>query len=98
MTDITAGDIVRCIDDTPSRPASRIMPDLNMLYVVAGVRPVGGGHSVRLRELAPSCHRGGACGCGRCGWDARRFRRVYRPDPDLIASLLRPICEPCDAG
>lgn len=98
MTDITAGDIVKCIDDTPSRPESQIMPDLDMLYVVASIRSVGDGHSVRLRELRPNCHLGGVCACGQCGWDARRFRRVYRPNPDLIASLLRPAHEPCDAA
>lgn len=98
MTDITAGDIVKCIDDTASRPESQIMPDLDRLYVVSSIRPVGDGHSVRLRELTPNCHLGGVCACGQCGWDAGRFRRLYRPDPDLIASLLRPVREPCDAA
>jgi hypothetical protein len=97
MTDITAGDIVKCIDDAPNRPESLIMPELGALYVVASVRPVGDGVSVRLRELTPICHRGGVCACGGCGWDARRFRRVYRPDPDLIARLMRPVHEPDEA-
>jgi hypothetical protein len=96
MSDITSGDIVKCIDDTPSRPESQVMPELGMLYVVDSIRPVGDGHSVRLRELKPSCHRGGVCACGQCGWDARRFRRVYRPDPGLLASLLEPVDLPAD--
>lgn len=33
---------------------------------------------------------GGACGCGQCGWGARRFRKIYRPD----ASLSIKVCEP----
>jgi hypothetical protein len=94
MTDIAAGDVVKCIDDTPTRPESRIMPDPSTLYIVDSIRPVGDGWSVRLRELAPSCHQGGACACGGCGWDAARFRRIYRPDPNLIANLLSEAYEP----
>lgn len=88
MNDFTTGDIVECIDDTPSRPESQIMPDLGGLYTVASLRPIGDGLSVRLRELTPSCHFGGLCACGGCGWDAGRFRKVYRPNPDLFANLL----------
>lgn len=91
MSDISTGDIVECIDDTPSRPESQIMPDLGGLYTVTSIRPASGGASVRLKELTPSCHLGGACACGDCGWDAGRFRKVYRPSADFIASLM------CDA-
>lgn len=91
MSDITTGDIVECIDDTPSRPESQIMPDLGGLYTVTSVRPVQDGQSVRLKELTPSCYLGGVCACGECGWDAGRFRKVYRPNGDFIASLM------CDA-
>ena len=94
MSDLAAGDIVECIDDTPSRAESRIMPDLWALYTVGSIRPVGDGHSVRLRELTPSCHLGGVCACGDCGWDAGRFRKVYRPSGDLLARLMARICEP----
>ena len=87
MSDIASGDIVECIDNTPSRPESQIMPELGALYVVASIGQVMGGSSVRLRELKPSCYLGGVCACGHCGWDADRFRKVYRPGPDLIASL-----------
>jgi hypothetical protein len=87
MCDFISGDIVECIDDRPTLPASEIMPELGSLYTVASVRPVGEGVSVRLKELAPSCHMGGVCECNECGWDARRFRKVYRPSRDLIASL-----------
>jgi hypothetical protein len=44
------------------------------------------------RELAPSCCLGGTCTCGDCGWDARRFRRVYRPEArklELFKAMLR---------
>lgn len=88
MSDIAAGDIVECIDDTPSRPESRIMPDLGVLYTVANVRPAGDGRSVRLKELTPSCHLGGLCACGDCGWDAGRFRKVYRPSGVFMAQLV----------
>ena len=64
------------------------MPDLGGLYTVASVRPVGEGISVRLKELAPTCHAGGPCGCGDCGWDAGRFRKIYRPNVGLIASIV----------
>ncbi len=92
-SDITTGDIVECIDDTPIRPESRIMPSLGGLYAIASIRPVGDGHSVRLRELTPSCYLGGVCACGECGWDARRFRKVYRPGPGLLAALARKVPE-----
>lgn len=88
MTEITAGDIVECVDDTPSRSESQIMPDLGALYIVTNVRTVQDGHSVRLKELTPSCWLGGVCACGDCGWDADRFRKVYRPDGELIVSFL----------
>lgn len=88
MNDLTRGDIVECIDDVPSRPESQIMPDLGGLYTITDIRPVGDGQSVRLKELTPSCHLGGVCACGDCGWDAGRFRKIYRPSADLIESLL----------
>jgi hypothetical protein len=88
VCDLIAGDIVECVDDRPGRPESRVMPDLGGLYTITGVRPVGEGHSVRLKELAPSCHSGGPCACGNCGWDAARFRKVYRPNDTLIARLV----------
>jgi hypothetical protein len=87
LLDFTTGDIVECIDDTPSCPESQVMPVLGALYTVTSIRPVQDGHSVRLKELTPSCHLGGICACGHCGWDAGRFRKVYRPDGGLIASL-----------
>jgi len=87
VCDFVTGDIVECVDDTPSRPESQIMPDLGALYTISSIRPVGDGQSVRLKELAPSCYLGGICACGDCGWDAGRFRKVYRPGPELIAFL-----------
>jgi hypothetical protein len=94
LSDLANGDIVECVDDTPSRPESQIMPDLGGLYTITSIRPIDGGHSVRLKELAPTCFLGGVCACGHCGWDAGRFRKVYRPSGDLIASLTRKVCEP----
>ena len=63
------------------------MPELRRYYTVESVRPVADGYSVRLNELAPDCHKGGACACGQCGWDSGRFRKVYRPTPSKIAAL-----------
>jgi hypothetical protein len=94
LNDLAAGDIVECIDDASSRPESQIMPDLGALYTITSIRPVGDGRSVRLKELAPSCYLGGVCACGDCGWDAGRFRKVYRPSGELIAELTRKVCEP----
>ncbi len=91
MSDIAVGDIVECVDDTPSRPESQVMPILGGLYAVASIRPVGDGRSVRLRELLPSCHLGGPCACGDCGWDAGRFRKVYRPSAELFEALMRAV-------
>lgn len=88
LSDFTTGDIVECVDDTPHRPESRIMPMLGGLYTVTSIRPVVDGHSVRLQELTPSCHLGGVCACGECGWDAGRFRKVYRPKPGLFARFV----------
>jgi hypothetical protein len=93
MSDIAAGDIVECIDDTPARPESQVMPDLGALYTVASIRPAGDGLSVRLRELTPSCHLGGVCACGGCGWDAGRFRKIHRPRGEFIAELLESTLE-----
>ncbi|HKT53126.1 MAG TPA: hypothetical protein VJP88_01640, partial [Caulobacteraceae bacterium] len=59
LCDFTSGDIVECIDDTPSRPESQIMPVLGTLYTITSIRAVGDGQSVRLNELTPSCYLGG---------------------------------------
>jgi hypothetical protein len=96
LTDISRGDIVECIDDRPSWPETRVMPDLGALYSVTSIRPVAGGRSVRLKELTPTCHLGGPCACGECGWDSGRFRKVYRPSVDLIIGLLEPAPEVVD--
>ncbi len=63
------------------------MPELGQLYTVESIRNVAGGYSVRLNELTPDCYQGGSCTCGNCGWDSGRFRRVYRPDDEKLASL-----------
>jgi hypothetical protein len=94
MLDLMPGDYVECIDNRPIFSISEIMPDTDRLYTVEDVRLIAGGYSLRLNELAPSCHMGGTCTCGDCGWDARRFRRVYRPDSRHLepfrAMLARP--------
>jgi len=61
---------------------------------VSSIRPVGGGRSVRLEELTPSCRLAGLCARGACGWDSARFRKVYRLNAELIAGLTRKVCEP----
>jgi hypothetical protein len=88
LCDLLTGDIVECIDDRPVLAESRVMPVLGGLYTVSSVRPVGDGYSVRLKELQPSCHHGGPCACGGCGWDCGRFRKVHRPRAGFIAELL----------
>jgi hypothetical protein len=87
LCEFLQGDLVECIDDAPNRAESKVMPVYGGLYTVANVRPFADGFSVRLKELTPSCYGGGPCRCGDCGWDAGRFRKVYRPKDDLIARL-----------
>ena len=97
MCDFTALDLVECIDDQPARPETTVMPQMGRLYTVDCVRPVGDGHSVRLIELDPTCHLGGTCACGDCGWDARRFRKVYRPR-STVESLSAVLKAPAFSG
>jgi hypothetical protein len=87
MLDFRRGDIVECVDATPVLAESQVMPSEGQLYLVASVTPAGEGHSVRLQGLSPTCYLGGACACGQCGWDAARFRKVYRPNRELILCL-----------
>jgi hypothetical protein len=94
MSELRGGDLVECVDDVPRRVESQAMPVLGQLYTVASIRTVEDGQSVRLKELAPSCYSGGRCGCGDCGWDARRFRRILRPDGRLLATLLEDLRTP----
>ncbi|HEX5265093.1 MAG TPA: hypothetical protein VFW13_16300 [Phenylobacterium sp.] len=94
MSDIKSGDIVECIDDTPRRAESQVMPAWGALYTVTALRALEDGASVRLKELTPTCYLGGPCRCGECGWDIGRFRKVYRPGPELLASFNLRVCEP----
>ena len=94
MSDIQKGDIVECVDDTPRHAESQVMPTWGALYTVTHLRAVDGSASVRLKELTPTCYLGGPCGCGDCGWDIARFRKVYRPGPGLLEALNLKICEP----
>lgn len=87
MIDYKPGDLVECIDDRPTLRTSQIMPELGRVYTVEQIRAVGDGYSVRLVELTPTCHEGDICGCGHCGWDARRFRKVLRRHDDAMAVL-----------
>jgi hypothetical protein len=88
MLHFRPNDIVECIDETPVRAESRVMPSVGRLYTVAGMNRVGDGYSVRLKELAPTCYLGGPCGCGECGWDAGRFRKVYRPKNATLRAMV----------
>lgn len=90
MCDFEPLDLVECIDNEPTLPQSRVMPDTGRLYTVDSVRQVADVQSVRLIELEPECRRGGPCACGECGWDGRRFRRVYRPVRESVSALLQP--------
>ena len=94
MSDIKTGDIVECIDDTPRRVESRVMPAWGALYTVTTLPTLEDGASVRLKELTPSCYLGGPCACGECGWDIARFRKIHRPGPELLASFNLKVCEP----
>src|SRR4030095_7213994 len=87
MCDLKSCDFVECIDNKPARKWRRTMPELGRYYTIESVRPVSDGYSVRLNELAPGCHRGGACTCAECVWDPSRFRRMSRPSPEKIAAL-----------
>lgn len=76
------------------RAETRVIPQLGQLYIVSCVRCVGDGYSVRLKELTPTCYLGGPCRCGECGWDAGRFRKVYRPNDATLRTMLKLIDEP----
>jgi len=88
MLEFRSNDIVECVDDTPLRAETRVMPGIGRLYTVAKVNPVPGGYSVRLKELTPTCYLGGPCACGECGWDAARFRKVYRPNHAALRAMV----------
>ena len=75
MSQFQSADVVECIDDTPIHAETRVMPRLGERYTVTRTRAVGDGWSVRLLELHPTCHLGGPCRCGECGWDSARFRK-----------------------
>lgn len=75
MSRFQSADVVECIDDTPVHLETRVMPRLGERYTVTRTRAVGDGWSVRLLELHPTCHLGGPCRCGDCGWDSSRFRK-----------------------
>lgn len=97
MCELKANDLVECIDDDPTHLNSLNMPERGRRYTVASIRPAGDGHSVRLAGLVPECRRGGPCDCGECGWDARRFRRIYRPKAanlDVFRRMLEQKVEP----
>jgi hypothetical protein len=94
MCEFVCSDIVECIDDTPVRAESQAMPREGQLYTVARVRHVGGGYSVRLKELAPTCYLGGPCACGECGWDSARFRKVYRPNEARLRAMMSLVAIP----
>lgn len=87
MCDLKTSDYVECIDNRPTSRTDRTMPELGRLYTVESVRRVSGGYNIRLNELSPDCYRGGSCSCGHCGWDAERFRKIYRPKEKNIAQL-----------
>lgn len=87
MCQLRASDFVECVDNKPIHKQTKTMPELGRLYTIESVRSVSGGFSVRLNELTPDCYKGGSCTCGNCGWDASRFRKVYRPEEWKLASL-----------
>lgn len=87
MCEFRDSDLVECVDNSPVHQQSKIMPELDRLYKVESIRWLAGGYSIRLEGLPPTCFKGGCCACGECGWDARRFRHVYRPEPRKLASL-----------
>jgi hypothetical protein len=96
MCELRPGEQVECIDNMPVHKESMTMPELGTVYTIASVRAVGEGYSVRLGEIIPTCHMGGPCGCGECGWDASRFRRASRPVEDRLASLRALLDTPAD--
>lgn len=93
MSRFQSADVVECIDDVPVRPETRVMPRRGERYTVTRTRAIGDGWSVRLLELQPTCHLGGPCRCGECGWDSSRFRKIM-PDETVERSVTRRIAEP----
>lgn len=93
MSRFQSADVVECIDDTPVHPESRIMPRMGERYTVTRTRQVGDGWSVRLLEIHPTCHAGGPCRCGDCGWDSSRFRKC-EPDEAIERTAAKSVPEP----
>lgn len=103
MCHILQFDRVLCIDNRQIFSESNAMPNLKQVYTVDMVRSVGDGYSVRLVEITPECYKGGPCSCGECGWDAGRFRTIYRLDDSALdvfrAMLSVPVeLSPIDAS
>jgi hypothetical protein len=95
-----ANDLVECIVEAPIGDRDGTMPRTGRRYTVESVHRDGGVETLRLVGQTPSCRHGGACACGECGWDARLFRRVYRPKDanlDVFREMLDAPVEPDDA-
>jgi hypothetical protein len=86
MCDFQPGDVVVCVDDQPRAPVfSTVNVTKGACYTVSRVYDPSqtrhGRASVELNEVT--------LGRGQ-SYVADRFRRVYRPDGTLTASLLKP--------
>ena len=95
MTDFRVGDIVECVDDSPTQFGHSSL-ERGKLYTVSNFVPAGDSHPDHPHILAPEDIIDLAeaprppqtlDGWTAFGWRVCRFRRVYRRDPDLIARL-----------
>lgn len=85
MTDLRKGDVVIMVTvpPTPGQTVSRSSVWKGRNFTVSDVRMTPMGAGVLLSD-GPKPEPGRL-------WDARAFRRTYRPDGSLISKLLEPV-------
>lgn len=104
MSDWKCDDMVVCINDTPPEMGWHAgeAPELNKLYTVVEAAPLALYPDIvmlRVAEirrdpcvlaeyLAASPAHTAPFACDDLGYYAKRFRRVYRPDPEWITRLM----------
>ena len=94
--DLQPGDFVECLDDSPAQFGGARL-ERGRIYSVSATLAPGAIHPDHPRFEAPEAiidlteaprPLRNLDGWIAYGWRACRFRKVYRPDPDLIARLL----------
>lgn len=90
--DFRPGDLVECVDTSPSEYWGTPPLTLREVYTVERVRPsieyspgIWSGVGLRIEGVEPPA---AALWGGKAAFHAWRFRKLYTPNPKFIASLL----------